>query len=54
MPDYKSMYFSLFNSVTDAIGILQSALQKEEDSYINDNDEPVHLVKSSDTPKAAK
>ena len=55
MPDYKSMYFSLYNSITDAIRILQTAQQKGEESYINSNEEPVHLVDtSSDTPKAAK
>lgn len=55
MPDYKSMYFSLFNSVTDAIEILKAAQQKGEDTYINNNEEPIHLIKTpSDTPKAAK
>jgi len=38
MPDYKSMYFKLFNRVTDAINILQSAQQEGEDAYIKDQD----------------
>lgn len=55
MPDYKSMYFSLFNSVTDAIEILKAAQQKGEDTYISNNEEPIHLIKTpSDKPKAAK
>jgi hypothetical protein len=34
MPDYKSMYLQLFNSVTDAIDILQKAQQKGETTYV--------------------
>ena len=34
MPDYKSMYTELFNSVTDAIVILQEAQKKAEEKYI--------------------
>jgi len=33
-PDYKSMYFSLFNSVTDAIDLLKAAQIKAEQMYI--------------------
>lgn len=35
MPDYKAMYLSLFNSVTDAIEILSEAQKKAEEIYIN-------------------
>ena len=35
MPDYKAMYLSLFNSVTDAIEILTEAQKKVEEMYIN-------------------
>ena len=35
MPDYKAMYLSLFNSVTDAIEILTEAQKKAEETYIN-------------------
>lgn len=35
MPDYKAMYLSLFNSVTDAIEILTEAQKKAEEMYIN-------------------
>ena len=34
MPDYKSMYLELFNSVTDAIEKLQEAQKKAEEKYI--------------------
>ena len=35
MPDYKSMYLDLFNSITDAIEILTKAQRKTEEAYIN-------------------
>lgn len=38
MPDYKKMYFQLFNSVTDTIHLLQQAQQWGEDSYIEDDE----------------
>ena len=41
MPDYKSMYFKLFNKVTDAIGILQKAQIEGEDEYVTSKDEPI-------------
>ena len=41
MPDYKSMYFDLFNSITDAIEKLSDAQRKAEEKFINssENDE---------------
>ena len=33
MPNYKKMYFTLFNAVEDAINILISAQQKCEEIY---------------------
>lgn len=30
MPDYKSMYISLFNAITDAINLLQEPKQKTD------------------------
>ncbi|MCL1820820.1 MAG: hypothetical protein FWG36_09220 [Oscillospiraceae bacterium] len=39
MPDYKTMYFQLFNSVTDAITSLQKAQQDVEDVFINGDEE---------------
>ena len=35
MPDYKSMYFELFNSVTDAMEILSEAQKRAEEAYID-------------------
>ncbi len=37
-PDYKAMYFSLFNSVTDAIEILCEAQRKTEEIYITSSE----------------
>lgn len=34
MPDYKTMYYHLFNAITDAITILQQSQQKTEDLYL--------------------
>lgn len=42
MPNYKKMYFALFNAVTDAIQDLQSAQQKGEEAYIESKDS--HLL----------
>ena len=41
MPDYKAMYFELFNSITEAVEILCDAQRKAEEIYINsaENDE---------------
>ena len=39
MPDYKKMYFKLFNSVTDAIEILQKAQIETEEIYITSGEE---------------
>ena len=35
MPDYKSMYFKLFNSITDAMEILSEAQKRAEEAYIS-------------------
>ncbi|MDR0906599.1 MAG: hypothetical protein LBN00_10585 [Oscillospiraceae bacterium] len=36
MPNYKAMYLALFNSVTDAIEMLQKAQQDAEEKYISE------------------
>lgn len=41
MPDYKAMYFSLMNTITDAITLLQQAQIDAEDAFISDDDEPL-------------
>ena len=35
MDDYKSMYFSLFNQITDVIEQLKEIQSKAEEMYIN-------------------
>jgi len=44
MPDYKSMYYRLFNRVSDAIGILQAAQRECEDIFIESADDPPILL----------
>ena len=39
MPNYKKMYFQLFNKVTDAIEILQQAQIDAEEEYIRSGEE---------------
>lgn len=41
MPDYKKMYFSLFNAITTTIDQLQSAQREGEDTYIESDDTPL-------------
>ena len=35
MPDYKAMYFELFNSITEATRILCEAQKRAEEIYIS-------------------
>jgi len=44
MPDYKKMYFGLFNKVTEAIMILQKAQLEGEESYISADEPPIELT----------
>lgn len=49
MPDYKSMYFRLFNRVSDAILILQAAQQEAENTFIeSQNEAPLQLIEKSE------
>ena len=41
MTDYKSMYLTLFQAMTDAIEILQLAQQTTEEMYISSDDTPI-------------
>ena len=45
MPDYKKMYQDLFNSVTDAIELLQEAQKKAEEKYIESSEERENNIK---------
>lgn len=38
MPDYKTLYFQLFNQVTDIIEAFQKAQQDAESAYIESED----------------
>lgn len=44
MPDYKKMYFTLFNAVTTAINQLQEAQRKGEDTYIEGGEPPLAIL----------
>lgn len=39
MPNYKKLYFQLFNDVTDAIEKLKQAQIDAEDAYIEDDED---------------
>lgn len=39
MTDYKSMYYKLFNAITDVVEILQQAQKEAEEIYINTSDD---------------
>ena len=44
LPNYKEMYLTLFNAVTDALELLKQAQQKSEEIYIEtDTDNDVKL-----------
>ena len=47
MADYRKMYDSLFNDITDAITLLQHAQQKTEKIFIESNDPPLTLPEKS-------
>lgn len=53
MPDYKSMYFQLFNRVTDAIDILQKSQLEAEETYI-DNIEELNKIDHSQLQEVVK
>ncbi len=48
MPDYKSMYFTLFNAVTTAIHALQDAQQNGEAAYMDEAEILRFMGKSTD------
>ncbi len=45
MPDYETMYKKLFNSVTDAIEMLQEAQKKAEEKYIESSEPEESKIK---------
>ena len=55
MPDYKSMYYKLFNRVNDAIELLKAAHMDGEDAFIEDNSVVViELVENEKESKELK
>ena len=48
MPDYKKMYCSLFNDVTQVIRQLQAAQQKTEELYMHTDETPVNILRKED------
>ena len=44
MPDYKTMYATLFRSQTNAIHLLQEAQQKTEDMFIEAEEPDIRLI----------
>lgn len=48
MPDYKAMYFMLFNRITDAIDILQQAQREGEKTYMESEDAIIHILPTDD------
>lgn len=50
MADYKKMYDSLFNDVTDAISLLQRAQQKTEELFISSDEGVIVELKRDPEP----
>lgn len=50
MADYKSMYFKLFNSITEVLDILIAAQSEAEEEYLNmEETHTIQLKKSDDS-----
>ena len=54
MADYKKMYDSLINDVTDAISLLQRAQQKTEEFFISGDDGIVLQIRKESGPEGEK
>ena len=56
MPDYKSMYFDLFNTITHVVDMLQDAQQRCESAYIESHDTPLFILSNlmDEKPENAK
>ena len=42
MPDYETMYYLMYNAVTEAIVLLQEAQAKAEELFIEGEEPPEH------------
>jgi hypothetical protein len=51
MPDYKKMYFALFNAITVAVDQLQSAQRDGENTYIGSEDSPLVVLPDQENKK---
>lgn len=56
MPDYAKLYHRIFNSVTDAIVILQNAQQETEELFVSSPAPDIRVLETKspdedDTPK---
>lgn len=50
MADYKKMYTTLFNRITQMIEDLEEIQQQTEEMYIEEEDPPLELVPKSGEP----
>lgn len=44
MADYKKMYYTLFNAVTDAVENLQQAQRQAEEMFVSDTENQIRLL----------
>lgn len=49
MPDYKAMYYHLFNAMTDAIELLQNAQLETEEMVLSEENPETILFVSEDS-----
>nr|WP_319489148.1 hypothetical protein [uncultured Caproiciproducens sp.] len=50
MPDYRKMYYYLFNQITNSIQALTEAQQKTEEMYLNSDDVSIHISSDDENP----
>ncbi|NCC69251.1 MAG: hypothetical protein EOM14_13855 [Clostridia bacterium] len=48
MPDYRKMYFALFNAVTNSITYLQYAQREAEQTYLDSEEPPLTVLPTPD------
>lgn len=51
MADYKNMYMTLFNAITDAINILQKAQRETEELFVNAEESKIILLENPEEPQ---
>lgn len=44
MPQYKGMYTKLFNTITDAVNLLQTAQTETEEMYLSQEEPEIHVL----------